>query len=131
MIGNTLRAITFIESNTSIGDKIYVWGFDPLIYYLSGRDCVSRFIYNFPLYWKENNKEFQDEFLGELAKEKPKLILVSQRDPLFFISGYKEDSKSMLKKFDNFKAFIENNYVFKTQLDDFYFYESKEDPKLN
>jgi hypothetical protein len=106
MIGNTFNAVDYIKNNTTESDGIYVWGFDPLIYYLSGRHCVSRFIYNFPLYWKENNEEFQKEFLADLNKDKPRIILLSQRDPLYFISGYKEDSKSMLERFSGFKSFL-------------------------
>ena len=123
MIGNTFKAIEYIKNNTCENDGIFVWGFDPLIYYLSGRHCVSRFIYNFPLYWKENNEEFQNEFLNELNKDKPILILISQRDPLYFISGYKEDSKLMLNKFPGFKSFLDTNYNYKTLINDFYFYE--------
>jgi hypothetical protein len=130
MIGKTLNAIEYVKKNTYENEKIYVWGFDPLIYYLSGRYCVSRFIYNFPLYWKENNEEFQKEFLNELNKDKPELILISQRDPLYFISGYKEDSKSMLEKFPAFKLFLDNNYVYKTQIDDFYFFQLRSGVKV-
>ena len=108
-----------------------MWGFDPLIYYLSGRHCVSRFIYNFPLYWEENNEEFQNEFLSELNKDKPKLILIAQRDPLYFISGYRDDSKTMLEKFPAFKLFVEENYIYKTQIDDFYFYQLNSGAKVN
>jgi len=64
-------------------------------------------------------------------KDKPKLILVSQRDPLYFISGYNEDSKLMLEKFPAFKSFIENNYIYKTQIDDFYFFQLNSGLKVN
>ncbi len=37
MIGKTFRAIDYVKNNTYENDGIYVWGFDPLIYYLSGR----------------------------------------------------------------------------------------------
>ena len=131
MIGKTFNAIDYIKTNTSESDGIYVWGFDPLIYYLSGRHCVSRFIYNFPLYWKEDNEEFQKEFLVDLYNDKPRMILVSQRDPLYFISGYRDDSKSMLEKFSGFKSFIDENYIYKTKIDDFYFYELNNGVKVN
>ena len=101
-------------------------GFDPLVYYLSGRHCVSRFIYNFPLYWKENNTVFRQEFINSINREKPKIILVSQHDELYYISGYKEDSKLMLKRFPEFNRFIEVNYDYKTQIDDFYIYTLKD-----
>jgi hypothetical protein len=122
MIENTFKAVDYVKSNTDKSDGVYVWGFDPLIYYLSGRECVSRFIYNYPLYWKENDREFQKEFMNKLNSHAPKLILVSQNDPLYFISGYHEDSRQILNRFPEFKNFLDNNYAFKTQINNFCFY---------
>lgn len=126
MIGKTFNAVKFVKENTAENDGIYVWGFDPLIYYLSGRHCVSRFIYNFPLYWKGGNEKFRREFMKDIQENAPKLILISQRDPLYYISGYTGDSKSMLEKFPDFNDYIEIKYRFLTQIDDFYFYGLKE-----
>lgn len=126
MVGRTLKAVDFIKNNCDDTAGIFVWGFDPLVYYLSGRHCVSRFIYNFPLYWKGNNTLFRAEFMNSINREKPEIILVSQHDELYYISGYKEDSKLMLKRFPEFNKFIEANYDFKKQIDDFYIYVLKE-----
>ncbi len=129
MIAKTFRAVEFVKQNTSENEGIYVWGFDPLIYYLSGRHCISRFVYNFPLYWKKNNEKFQTEFMAELNKEKPGLILVSQHDPLYFISGFKGDSKDMLERVPVFKTFIEQNYDYAARIDDFFFYKIRKQPE--
>lgn len=125
MIGKTFNAVNYIKNNTKENDLIYIWGFDPLIYYLSGRNCVSRFIYDFPLYWKGGNVKFREEFISNLKEINPKLILISQRDPLYYISGYEGDSKFMLKKFPEFNEFIDSKYTFQAQIDDFYFYKLK------
>jgi 4-amino-4-deoxy-L-arabinose transferase-like glycosyltransferase len=125
MMSNTLKAVEYVKNNTKLSDKIYVWGFDPVVYYLSGRECVSKFIYNFPLYWKGNNSSFQKEFLDAIISDNPKLILVSQKDPLYYISGYREDSKQMLVRFPEFKEFIDKKYVFKVQIENFLYYELK------
>jgi hypothetical protein len=130
MIAKTFRAIEFVKQNTSENSGIYVWGFDPLIYYLSGRHCISRFVYNFPLYWKENNEKFQTEFMKDLNKEKPELILVSQHDPLYFISGFKGDSKDMLERVPGFKTFIEQNYEYAARIDDFSFFKIRNNPEI-
>jgi hypothetical protein len=130
MIAKTFRAIEFVKQNTSEYNGIYVWGFDPLIYYLSGRHCISRFIYNFPLYWKENNEKFQTEFMEDLNKDKPKLILVSRHDPLYFISGFKGDSKDMLDRVPDFKTFIEQNYDYAVMIDDFIFFKIRNNPEI-
>jgi hypothetical protein len=125
MIRNTLTAVEYVKMNTNESDGIYVWGFDPLVYYLSGRKCVSRFIYNYPLYWKGNNSDFRAEFLGEINSNKPRLILVSEKDPLYFISGYHEDSKQILARFTEFHEFLDKNYTLDTKFDNFNFYRLK------
>jgi hypothetical protein len=127
MIGKTFRAIEYVNSATNPDDKIYVWGFDPLVYYLSGRKSSSRFIYNYPLYWKGNNERFRREFMNDMNSNIPKLILVAQKDPLPFISGYNEDSKQMVERFTDFKDMLELRYSFRKQIDDFFFYELKKE----
>lgn len=125
MIGKTLKAVETVKNETSIEDGIYVWGFDPLIYYLSGRKCVSRFIYNFPLLWKGENTALRKEFMAEIEKKNPKLIILSTNDPLYYISGFDEDSKKLIKRFPEFDAFVRAKYVYKTNSDDYEIYELK------
>lgn len=125
MFGKTLKAAEIVKNRTSIDDGIFVWGFDPLIYYLSGRKCVSRFIYNFPLLWKGENASFKREFLDEIEKKNPKLIIVAANDPLYFISGYNEDSKKLIKRFPEFDSFLSSNYEFLENAGDYEVYELK------
>lgn len=125
MINKSFDAVDFVNQNTGQDDKIYVWGYDPLIYYLSGRKCVSRFVYNIPLLWKGENRELRKEFMYEMNKSNPKLILVESGDPLYFISGYNEDSKRLLERFPEFREFISAKYIFRKSIDDYDFYELK------
>jgi len=125
MIGKTFRAVEIVKDETSIEDGIYVWGFDPLIYYLSGRKSVSRFIYNFPLLWKGENTSFRKEFMAEIEKKNPKLLILSTNDPLYFISGYNESSKQLVKRFPEFDSFINTKYQHKSNSGDYEIYELK------
>ncbi len=123
MISKTLRAVDKVEKETEITDNIFVWGFDPLVYYLSGRKCTSRFIYNFPLLWKGENSSLKSEFMNKVNTDPPKMILVAKNDPLLFISGYDEDSKKLLDRFTEFKSVIDSKYTFETTIDDFDYYK--------
>ena len=125
MISKTLKAVDIVKQNSSINDGIFVWGFDPLIYYLSERKCISRFIYNFPLLWKGENSAFRKEFIDEISRQEPKLIVVAANDPLYFISGYNEDSKMLIQRFPEFNEFLNTKYEFKTNADDYEIYELK------
>lgn len=123
MISKTLRAVDKVEKETEITDNIFVWGFDPLVYYLSGRKCTSRFIYNFPLLWKGENSSLKSEFMNKINADPPKMILVAKNDPLLFISGYDEDSKKLLDRFTEFKFVIDSKYTFETTIDEFDYYK--------
>ncbi|MEO8512892.1 MAG: glycosyltransferase family 39 protein [Ignavibacteria bacterium] len=125
MFSKTLKAVEQVKRDTNPDDGIFVWGFDPLIYYLSGRKCVSRFIYNFPLLWKAENRSFRREFMTEIETKNPKVIIVAKNDPLKFISGYDEDSKQLLQRFPEFNSLINSKYSYKTSVDDYEFYELK------
>ncbi len=125
MMKKTLNAIEFVNENTVQGDNIYLWGYDPLVYYLSGRDCASRFVYNVPLLWKGENNEFRKEFINAINTANPKLIIIASNDPIYFISGYNEDSKQLLERFSEFKEILNNKYIFKERIDDYDFYELK------
>ncbi|HWA07538.1 MAG TPA: glycosyltransferase family 39 protein [Ignavibacteria bacterium] len=125
MMEKTLKATEIVKNETGIDDGIYVWGFDPLIYYLSGRKCVSRFIYNFPLLWKGENSSFKREFLNEIEKRNPELIIVAENDPLYFISGYDEDSKKLIKRFPEFDSFLSSKYDFFANAGDYEVYKLK------
>lgn len=125
MISKTLKVVEQVKQDTNPDDGIYVWGFDPLVYYLSGRKCVSRFIYNFPLLWKAENSSFRNEFMNEIVMKNPKVIIIAKNDPLQFISGYNEDSKQLLQRFPEFNSFINSKYTYKTSIDDYELYELK------
>jgi hypothetical protein len=115
----------YIQKNTNENEKIFVWGIEPLIYYLSGRDCVSRFIYNTPLYWRGNNLSYQNEFIKSLKENNPVLILIAVRDPMEYITGYSATSEEMLNQSPEFKDIILNNYVKENEIGEFKIYRLK------
>ena len=115
----------YIKQNTKVKDKIFVWGIEPLIYYLSGRDCVSRFIYNTPLYWRGNNLSYQNEFIKSLKETNPELILVAMRDPMDYITGFSATSEEMLNQSPEFKEIIFNNYFKESEIAEFKIYRLK------
>lgn len=125
MISKTLNAVDFVNQNSAITDNIFVWGYDPLVYYLTGRHCVSRFVYHIPLLWKADNTAFKKEFMAAMNNSNPKLIIIASNDPLYYISGYHEDSKQLLERFNEFKEFINTKYTFKKRINDYDFYELK------
>jgi len=122
-IKKTFQAVDFIENNSAPNDKIYVWGIEPLIYYLSGRDCASRFTYNTPLYWRGDNQKYREEFISEIETNRPAMVLVAKRDPMQYITGYNETSEQMLTNFPEFKSILDSKYKYLAEIAEFAFYK--------
>lgn len=115
----------FLEENTAPDEKIYIWGFEPVIYLLADRKCVSRFIYNVPLYWEWSLPEHKEEFLDDMRREEPKYFIVVRRDILYRVTGNFNDSKEALEKFDELKKLIDDEYEFDREIEHFTIYRLK------
>jgi hypothetical protein len=115
-----LEVAEYIKKDSTSNDTIYVWGFEPLIYFLSERNCSSRFIYNFPLYgnfsWKE---EFRKEFIKEIKANKPKFILVVRGDSIPWVTGTMDSSMAAFYKFSEFYNFTKKEYKYSTFIQNF------------
>jgi hypothetical protein len=109
----------FISDNTRKDDEIYIWGFEPLVYVLSERKCVSRFIYNVSLFWPWVTKEYKTEFMETLRKKRPKYFLVLRNDELPWVSGLYDDSEKALKNYSELNLFVTQNYIYDREIEDF------------
>jgi 4-amino-4-deoxy-L-arabinose transferase-like glycosyltransferase len=130
LAGFSARAIVeagdFLREQTAPGEEIFVWGFEPAVYYLSDRDSASRFIYNFPLYGRFVWPEFRDTFLQEMVEHRPAMILVGQNEAIPWISGTLDDSQAAFEKFHAFRDFVSREYQPAGQVAHFIVYERQD-----
>ncbi len=75
-------AAKLVRVTTEPGDKVYLWGFDSLLYYLADRLPPTRFGYNYPLVgdippYRQRERE---ELLRDLRRDPPIQIVVEHRD---------------------------------------------------
>lgn len=85
-----------IKNHSDAGDKIFVAGSEPQIYYYSQRQSVSRFAITYPLIIETPVREkYQREAIAEISRDLPKLVVYSNREesglynqesPEFFIN---------------------------------------------
>jgi 4-amino-4-deoxy-L-arabinose transferase-like glycosyltransferase len=98
----------YIKNNTFEGDEIYVWGYAPQIYVLSGRKSFNEAVHFFPLSGAsaiETNYEntivnwTRKEFINDLKIHPPRYIIVE--------NYYGRD----IDEFKEFDEFFRTNYV--------------------
>jgi len=117
------QAAQFLKDNVKPDESFYIWGFEPIIYYLAERKCPSRFIYNVPLFGALEVDSFRGELMSALNSHMPKYIIVVSGDSMGSVRGVPEDSNEGLLKFPELKDFIEENYYKTVRIEDFTFYE--------
>lgn len=125
--GFSARAIVemshYLREHTRPEDPIFVWSFEPAVYFLSERQSASRFIFNFPLYGDFAWPEYRDQFLAEMETHRPEIILVARNDAMPWVSGTEDDSQAAFDKFRAFRAFVESSYEPVAQVAQFTVYE--------
>lgn len=112
----------YINSNTRQDDRIFVWGFNPSIYFLSQRRNATRFIYNFTLYGPNASPDLRQEFISEIQEQKPAYVVIVKNDAIFHVSATTEDSWTAFITFDEFHHFVLENYHLETTIEDFVLY---------
>ncbi len=120
-----LEAARRIRMATTPGDAVLVWGFEPALYLFSERDPPTRFFFNVgvaapfaPYAWKQ-------EFLADLRRRPPALVVVVRNDAIPWASGRQEDSAGQLQQWKELRDWLATRYRPAGQFEDFAFYEPR------
>ena len=112
-------------SRTAPGDSLYVWGFEPVLYWLSERRPASRFIYNVAQRSTWEREGSRRALLSDLWRTRPRMIVVQARDVFPGVTGTAFDSRDELPNFPELAALISQEYELVTQVDDFDLYRRR------
>ncbi len=115
LVDNT-DASYWIAQNTHPDDKIFVWGFEPTIYYQAQREPASRYIFNLPFRVKWDQGWRRAELMGELRQNRPAVIVVSGVDSIRWGTGNPNSSLTELRRFPALGMLINRHYEFATQI---------------
>jgi len=76
------RISLYLRGHTQKAEKIFIWGWESLIYFLSERKPASRFIFIYPLIQSDfdTRENFRKILLAELKKERPRYFVVARKD---------------------------------------------------
>jgi hypothetical protein len=111
-----------IQALTAPSDAIYVWGFEPALYWFSQRAPASRFIYNVAQRSKWERATSRALLLSELAAHPPALIVVQHGDYFRFVTGDDFDSAQALQEFPELLTLLDTHYTRLEQVEDFEIY---------
>lgn len=118
---------------TQEGDSIYVWGFEPAIYSLSGRRPSSSYIYNVPQRAQWQSERAWRKLYRDLEKHPPAAVVTQRRDAMHFVTGTRLDSTDSLELFPRFQRWLEDGYAPEQQVDRFMIWlpkKLKNEPQL-
>lgn len=116
---NQRNVSEFISSNTDRGEGIFVFRHNSEIYYLSGRDPVTKMSFFFGGWTKDMNMEEMDEFIFRpLEERKPKYFIFNKAD---FEIMYKGETASILAK-----KYLDEKYKYVMESGPLQVYERKE-----
>lgn len=104
------RVAREIDQQTQVGDYIYVWGFEPVIYSLSATKPSSRYIYNVPQRAKWQNERPRRTLMADLERHPPRVIVTQVRDAIPFVTGNRLNSTDSLPLFPEFNHYLNTHY---------------------
>jgi hypothetical protein len=118
-LGADRRVAEEISGRTNADDAIYVWGFEPAIYWLSRRPAATRFIYNVPQRSEWQQDYSRRELEKDLAKSPPEIVVVQHHDIFPTVTGNRLDSHGALSEFPKLRTLIDTRYRWVKRIEDF------------
>jgi hypothetical protein len=122
------RVAMDIAQNTPKNAHIYVWGFEPVIYWIARRKPSSRFIYNVPQRVTWQRWYARQQLMQDLERHPPDVIVVEKNDVFSWVTGDRRDSARALETFPELQELIEEHYKRDKQIEDFTLYNRVQSP---
>jgi len=116
----------YLRSHTEPADTVFVWGFEPLIYFLADRAPASRFLYTVPLVTTWSPAGWRAEFVRDLEEKRPPFIVVAHNDVLPWMTGRRDDSAAQVQSFGEFQGLLDTRYRTVQRIEDFDIYEQRD-----
>ena len=96
---DVLRVVDYLRRHPAPAEGVYVWGNEPLIYYLSGHRPPVRFVWNLPLIAPWGLPGWRQELVRRLTRVPPRYVIVARDDEVHGLSGTWQDSAQALQSF--------------------------------
>lgn len=110
MLAEQMAVADYLRQNTAPSDRVFVWGVDPLIYFLAGRQNVSRFVFNHPLMARWTWPALWTDFMGSLRADLPVFFVTEHDDAEPWVTGLDDDSYEALLNRADLREYVLANY---------------------
>jgi hypothetical protein len=117
-----MRVINYLREHSAPQDQVFVWGSEPLIYFLTQRPYPSRFISNLALVSPWSPPAWRRELIHDLGKSPPRFLVVARDDEVPYIAYTDFDSEEFLEVYPELAIFIADYYEPVVNLENFVIY---------
>jgi len=124
-LGADRSVADWISTHTRRADRIFVWGFEPAIYWLSARNPASRFIYDVPQRCEWRRAEARHLLMQDLGNNPPAVIVVQHNDVFPAVTGTQNDSAADLRDFPGLANLLAEDYGYRKSIQEFDLYQLK------
>jgi cytochrome bd-type quinol oxidase subunit 2 len=121
-LGADREVAAYLRAHVPEDRKVFVWGFEPVIYDLSDRMPATRYLYDVPqrVAWAKAGE--RETLMRDLDRGRPAAIVVQRRDVFPMVTGDAIDSADTLKDFPALRDRIEKSFDHATTIEDFEVY---------
>jgi hypothetical protein len=109
-VAGDLELADWLRMHSAPEDRVFLWSFEPMVYFLADRRLVSRFLYNYPLMIPWQPETYARELLDALERDPPRYFVVSSRDAMPKVNGNPHDSWQAYLGFAALRTFVETGY---------------------
>jgi len=113
------------QRRTPPGSKIFVWGFEPSIYWMADRPAATRYVYDVPQRVSWGRERARRELVADLVANPPALVIVQRGDRFSWVTGDEWDSAEALPHFPELQRIVDADFRLVTSIEDFDVYERR------
>lgn len=107
---DVLRVVDYLKIHPARTNGVYVWGNEPLIYYLSGHQPPTRFVWDLPLLAPWRLPGWRQQMMQQLSESRPRFVVVARDDEVHNLSYTSQDSEEAIRTFPEFAGFLRSAY---------------------
>ncbi|MDR3765345.1 MAG: glycosyltransferase family 39 protein [Acidobacteriota bacterium] len=106
-----IEVLDYLRQNARPEDKVFLWGSNSLVYFISGHEPPTRFPLNLGLISRWSPPEWLPEAAQQVERAAPTYFIVTRGDQLRTITYSDLDSEQFLQSFPALRDYLAQEYV--------------------